>query len=194
MSKKYDEYLAEHRANVEKGCRWLCENVLTDMFPHTCFYIDGKQYESSKVSAWATYNVFCDIDIKEHDASKNSVIEYDAYDAHFYGNNKSYAVVQGFKYAWLHHIHHNPHHWDYWVLLNDDVSDGETALEMPMGFVVEMICDWWAFSWKNGDLTEIFSWYEEHKEYIRLHPKTKKIVEDILNKMHKTISEKKVEQ
>ena len=39
---------------------------------------------------------------------------------------------------------------------------------------------WWAFSWAEGDLSEIFSWYDEHKDYIKLNPKTRETVEDIL--------------
>ncbi len=43
-----------------------------------------------------------------------------------------------------------------------------------------MICDWWAFSWQKGDLSEIFSWYDKHQKYIKLAPNTRKTVEDIL--------------
>lgn len=43
-----------------------------------------------------------------------------------------------------------------------------------------MICDWWAFSWQKKDLSEIFSWYDEHSAYIELAPKTRQTVEDIL--------------
>ena len=46
-----------------------------------------------------------------------------------------------------------------------------------------MICDWWAFSWRNGDLTEIFDWYGKHKDYMKLSDKTRKTVEGILSKI-----------
>ena len=36
------------------------------------------------------------------------------------------------------------------------------------------------FSWSKGDLTEIFSWYDSHKKYIKLHNNTRSIVEEIL--------------
>lgn len=51
---------------------------------------------------------------------------------------------------------------------------------MPHNYIFEMICDWWAFSWSKGNLSEIFSWYDEHSAYIKLAPKTREIVEDIL--------------
>ena len=80
MSIQYDNYLTEHKENVAKGFRWLQENipeVIEDGFEwQICF---------------------------NHDVSKTDPEEYDAYDAYFYGNNRSYAVVQNFKKAWLTH-------------------------------------------------------------------------------------------
>ncbi len=45
--------------------------------------------------------------------------------------------------------------------------------------ILEMICDWWSFSWKTGNLYEIFNWYDAHKDYIKMHPKSRKKVETI---------------
>lgn len=117
-----------------------------------------------------------------HDQSKYQQDEYDAYDNYFYGN-KSYSVVQDFKRAWLLHIHRNPHHWQYWILVNDDPDESENLIEIPYNYIIEMICDWWSFSWTKGELYEIFGWYEEHKNYIKLHPKTKSTIEAILNQI-----------
>ena len=112
--------------------------------------------------------------------SKDDEEEYNAYDAYFYGGNRSYQVVKDFNYAWLHHIHNNPHHWQYWVLINDDPDEGEIIMDMPYNYIVEMICDWWAFSWKDEKLNEIFEWYEEHKKYMKLSDTTRHTVETIL--------------
>ena len=95
-----------------------------------------------------------------HDASKYTPAEYDAYDKYFYGD-KTKKVEENFNIAWLHHIHNNPHHWQHWVLVNDE--DGPRALEIPKEYVIEMICDWWAFSHKSGNLYEIFDWYKYHR-------------------------------
>ena len=86
----------------------------------------------------------------------------------------------------MHHIHNNPHHWQHWVLLRDD-GDIET-LDMPMHYIIEMICDWWSFSWNDGDLFEIFTWYGANKDIIKLSTWTKITVENILDMM-KTILE-----
>ena len=54
---------------------------------------------------------------------------------------------------------------------------------MPDNYIFEMIYDWWSFSWAKSNLYEIFDWYNERKNYIKLSDKTRKKVEDILEKM-----------
>ncbi len=161
MSYEYDSYLERHRRNVTKAFRWMQRNL-----PEVI------------EECGAEHNI-----VFAHDRSKDEPDEYKAYDAYFYGRNQSYAVVQEFNRAWLLHIHRNPHHWQHWVLINDDPEEGKILLEMPYEYIIEMICDWWSFSWEKGSLFEIFVWYNDHKEYIELHPDTRKIVEDILYQM-----------
>lgn len=163
MSYQYDQYLIKHKANVKKGFNWLRENT-PDLFGNDS---DGIEWQVCL----------------SHDQSKTEQDEYNAYDAYFYGTNKSFSVVQEFNKAWLLHIHRNPHHWQYWVLINDDPEEGNVCIEMPYVYVIEMICDWWSFSWDKGNLKEIFKWYEDHKDYIKLHKNTRKIVEQILSRI-----------
>ena len=170
MSYEYDEYLRDHRKNVAKGYTWLQVN-LPDILR-----VDNPIDVEKQICSY-------------HDYSKDSVAEYDAYDAYFYGKNKSYAVVQAFNKAWLHHIHVNPHHWQHWVLINDDPGEGEVILDMEYRYIIELVCDWWSFSWKKGELYEIFSWYDQHKAYIKLSDKTRKTVEDILDKIREKLDE-----
>ena len=120
----------------------------------------------------------------EHDLSKSDMEEYNSYDAYFYGGNRSYQVVQDFNYAWLRHIHKNPHHWQYWILIEGDPELGEIVLDMPYNYILEMICDWWAFSWSSNNLYEIFNWYDAHKDYMKLSDKTRRLVESILDRIH----------
>ena len=54
---------------------------------------------------------------------------------------------------------------------------------MPYVFIIEMVCDHWSFSWKSGDLYEIFNWYNEHKAGIKFSDKTRKTYESILDKI-----------
>ena len=58
---------------------------------------------------------------------------------------------------------------------------------MPYNYIIEMICDWWAFSWNSRNLNEIFDWYDEHKNYMKLSDATRKTVEDILSKIKKRL-------
>lgn len=145
MSFQYDQYLARHRANVKRGFDWLSEN-LPGLMTNTL------------TAGWNTEFA--------HDQSKNEPDEYEAYDAYFYGNNRSYEVVQRYQRAWLLHIHRNPHHWQHWVLIHDDMEDGEleTVLEMPYDYI-----------------------YEEHSKYIKLAQTTKITVEYILDNMKKKL-------
>ena len=167
MSLEYDLYLQEHKENVFKGLEWIHENI-----PEV---LEGCNYPA--LEQQIRYG---------HDASKSEPDEYVAYDKYFYGRNRSFAVVEHFNQAWLMHQKRNPHHWQYWVLINDDPGEGMIILDMPYNYIIEMICDWWAFSWAKGDLREIFKWYVAHKDYMKLSDKTRKIVDNIL----KTISHK----
>lgn len=170
MSQAYDAYLREHIGNVQRGWEWLDRHFLdlhNKMKGHDLWIFD------------------------KHDASKYSDDEYNAYDKYFYGNNKSFKVVQDFNYAWLHHIHNNPHHWQYWILVHDD--EPEEVLDMPFWYIVEMICDWWSFSWKTGKLDEIFEWYEKHKD-MKLSDKTRHEVEKLLGMIRQELDKEKANE
>lgn len=171
MSTRYDEYIVEHTSNVQRAYDWIKTN-LPEILPE---------------GMTAKFDLDCLI--RDHDSSKYEREEYVAYDEYFYGGNKSYEVVKDFNYAWLHHIHNNPHHWQYWILNNDDPEEGEKVLDMPYNYIIEMICDWWSFSWKKGKLDEIFKWYEEHEDHMKLSSYTRDRVESILTKIKAKLEE-----
>lgn len=166
MSKDYDEYLKEHIENVKKGCKWLLENI-PEIFPETY-----KQYPE-----------VIEGHFDMHDKSKFSVEEYEPYDDYFY-REKTLAIEKAFNFAWLHHCHENCHHWQYWVIIGDTPMDGVRGLDMPVICIIEMICDWWSFSWKSGNLMEIFDWYQSYKNWMILSGATRIQVENILDKMY----------
>lgn len=171
MSYQYDMYIQEHKANVASAFRWIEKNLPDILKPEL-----GGVYE---------YNI-----CYEHDESKYSIEEYKAYDDYFYGD-KSHEVVEKFNRAWLHHIHANPHHWQHWILFEDDPTSGEKykALDMPDPYILEMICDWWSFSFRAGDLHEIFRWYDERKDRIVFSKATRKRVEYILDRIREKLDE-----
>lgn len=163
MSEEYDRYLSEHVSNVKRSLNWMLDNI-----------------SNSRAETLAIEEAL----LHDHDYSKYSISEYDQYDNYFYGERTD-AVKFAFDNAWLHHIHHNPHHWQHWVLLEDDPENGLPfkALHIPLPFVYEMIADWWSFSWKSGNLFEIFNWYAEHAPNQLINSETRAVVENILKKI-----------
>lgn len=161
----YNHYLMEHVHNVVYAYEWLKAN-LPD--------IDGL----SGIGAGLDYF---------HDSSKYGLQEFDAYDDYYYRKEKTPEVVAAYKKAWLHHIHNNPHHWQHWVLINDE--EPVEALEMPDNYIIEMICDWWSFGWRAKNPRELFNWYKENKGKIVLHPNTRIKVELILSMIDKKLYE-----
>lgn len=166
MSIQYDEYLQQHKNAVYEGFLWMKKNI-------------PEIFENDDIITKVDYNIKFG-----HDASKENPDEYQAYDTYFYGKNRSSQVVEDFNYAWLTHIHKNPHHWQHWILHSDDPKEGAKCLEMPYEYIIEMICDWWSFSWNKGNLFEIFKWYEERKDHIMLNKTTRNKLEAILQAMY----------
>ena len=168
MSTEYNEYLKAHKENVSRAFDWMITNLPNVLEPD--------------IALKAAFQIKL-----YHDASKGDLEEYDAYDKYFYGGERTQQTVDDFNRAWLHHIHKNPHHWQHWVLIEDDADGEPICIEMPQEYVIEMICDWWSFSWKTGNLGEIFSWYDKH-DNIKLHPNTRALVESILQQMREKLS------
>lgn len=170
MSDKYDAYLAEHRVNVVKAYQWMKAYIPEVLY--VINFIDNAERQALE------YRI---VFFNHHDISKNSKEEYLAYDAYFYGEERTKLVEQNFDRAWLMHIHKNPHHWQYWILIEDEGRI--LTIDMDYQYIIEMICDWWSFSWKSGNLLEIFDWYEDKKENMLLGDRTRRIVEHILSMM-----------
>ena len=88
-------------------------------------------------------------------------------------------VKEEFNIAWLHHQHRNPHHWQWWVLRNDN---GPTEVfEMPLQYRAEMLCDWHgagkAIMGKNSNTKE---WYIKNKDKMILGDATRCWIESEL--------------
>lgn len=187
MSWDYDMYLYNHVNNTQIAFDWMINNIanidLMKIFPDVNFQTVSEN-------------------LKKHDASKYSEKEYKAYDEYFYGERTT-KVKNDFNLAWLHHIHCNPHHWQHWVLIQDKgnadsyYSGKFVALDMPDDYILEMICDWWSFSWQKHseatgfDLTaglyEVFDWYDKHKSIIIFSSKTRTKVEKLLELIKETL-------
>ena len=168
MSKEYDDYLKNHIGAVQKAAKWMMERNIGGV----------NDLPDGGVVAFS-----CKAQV--HDESKYLVEEYGPYDAYFYGEGDE----EAFDRAWLHHIHHNPHHWQHWLLFEDENDGKPKALEMPKVYALEMVADWWSFSWRSGNLREVFRWYDEHKARIVLHPRTREYVESVLGEIEEKLDE-----
>lgn len=84
------------------------------------------------------------------------------------------------RLCWLKHYHRNSHHWQHWLVHLDDGTS--YALPIPDGDRREMLADWIAVS-KRPDRLDMLSWYSKNKEFLLLHPDTRRWVEkEIHNK------------
>lgn len=166
MSREYDQYLVNHKAEVGTAYQWFKRNM-----PE--FVLE------TLINSGLTLEALEHQILVEHDASKTRLDEYPAYDRHFYAGLLQSETQGAFDLAWLKHIHRNPHHWQYWVLPGDDFRS-VPALEIPQNYVLEMLCDWWSFSWRNYEPDRIFEWWDRHKGIMILHPKTRDLIHDVM--------------
>jgi len=159
MSLEYDEYLGEHVYAVNQAYRWLHGNL-----PQFFEDISIPDFEEQ---------------IAKHDQSKSSNTEYPFYDAHFCGEIKE--TEPEYMAARTRHMHRNGHHWQHWVLIHN--HGHIDAIDMPDEYIIEMLCDWWSFSWMDGNLNNIFDWYERNAQRIILSRHTRETLENILCEM-----------
>jgi hypothetical protein len=132
-----------------------------------------------------------------HDWSKFTPREWFPYVQNFYGKPVEYYRTaarrnvfmrgprghawrdnQAFDKAWLSHQHRNPHHWQHWLLREDD---GDTkALRMPEKFVREMVADWMGAGRAITGKWEVEKWYAANAHKIVLHDDTRLLVERLI--------------
>ena len=111
--------------------------------------------------------------VSGHDNSKYGPDEFDGYRQFFYPKEGEEKNKDWFNKAWNHHYMINPHHWEYHLEKPDE------AREMPKLNIAEMVLDWIAMSmkFKNSPVT----WYNQNKDKIVLHKKTRNQVEQVLS-------------
>lgn len=160
---EYKKYIEDHKARVRQFAE-----ILKDKLPELFDNIDTEVFDEL---------------IREHDDSKYSEEEFEAYAQRFYNNGE-----EGFEFeqAWKHHWTHNEHHPEFWL--------GE---DMPLIYILEMLCDWGSFAIDKNDLSELSKYYyskardDEEKD---LSDNTKIIIEEILEKFNSVISEASLEE
>lgn len=152
----YDEYLRNHINNVIRSY-----NVIKSELP---------DWLRSKVQ----YLVY------EHDKSKYSDIEYNGYLNHYYLHDQYNKELGDYNIAWNHHIHNNPHHWQYW-LLYDETNFKVNTLDMYPEYVIEMLCDWNSFYYsKDNKGDTAYDWFMKNKQKMLLSDNTLRIIDSYI--------------
>jgi len=129
-----------------------------------------------------------------HDLSKFLPDEWIAYANYFYGKDaeehwkkrregkgyyKPYNTGdQKFDFCWLLHQKRNDHHWQWWVLPEDD--GGLFALPMKKRAIIEMICDWRGAGRAQGYKDNTPEWYAKNKKHQKMHHLTRQFLENKL--------------
>ncbi len=111
-----------------------------------------------------------------HDWTKFLPREWLPYTKFFYGE-KTPAAAADFKIAWNHHQKHNPHHWQFWVLVNDSDEPKISALDMPEHFIREMVADWVGAGLAITGQVEVQKWYNANYDQIILSERTRERVD-----------------
>lgn len=135
-----------------------------------------------------------------HDLSKFLPSEFIPYANFFYGekggdikkgrNETGYYKPintgdKAFDFAWLLHQKRNRHHWQWWILPEDE--GGIKVLSIEDVYLKEMICDWVGagkaqghFSPKNDKYFETRKWYQQNGSKMNLEENTRKKIEIII--------------
>lgn len=164
----YHEYLNKHIQGVKDTWEQVLkpalisdlkmENVPDEMIQAICFETD--------------------LVIKDHDASKYGEEEWVPYRDHFYDNKGNPRDELAYKQAWNHHQKHNPHHWQYWVLIQDTSDPQLNPMPMPIKHLMELLADWQSAGHHYGNTA--YSWYQENKHRMHFHPDTQALLEHYL--------------
>lgn len=130
-----------------------------------------------------------------HDWSKFRWSEFKPYAEHFYGKGKDIKAGRDktgyykptdtgdpdFDFAWLLHQKRNKHHWQWWVLPEDE--GGVKLIPMQPKYRLEMLCDWLGASkaqGNGGDIASVRAWFEKNGGKMQLHQDTREWVEWVL--------------
>ncbi len=119
-----------------------------------------------------------------HDWQKFTPTEWSPYREKFFGTAPSprrsdggydpLSLSEEFSRAWLHHVHHGPHHWQHWCTPTDrgDIK----VLTMPEKYRLEMLADWRGAGLAQRS-PDCAAWYRANRDKMLLDPATRSWVE-----------------
>ena len=83
-----------------------------------------------------------------------------------------------FDYAWLLHQKRNPHHWQYWILIND--NGNIRSIQIPNKYILEMVADWRGAGKAINGKDNTYEWYLKNKDIIILNQISRDNIELLL--------------
>ncbi len=104
--------------------------------------------------------------------------KYGCYEAAPWGSLPEDIIQTKFDFAWLLHQKRNPHHWQWWLLPEDD--GGIKILPMLEKYLMEMLCDWEGAGKAQNNTTPTREWYLANKSKMQLNPETIKKLQKLL--------------
>lgn len=131
-----------------------------------------------------------------HDLGKFSIKEFCASAKYFQGTKSPIDAekeANGYSYAWLHHMGHNPHHWQHWI----DFEKGSLSIvRIPAKYVVEMLCDWVgagkAYNNKKWTPETFISWAKVNIPTMHLHEDTRNYIHEMLRHVEEQRTEQSI--
>ena len=130
-----------------------------------------------------------------HDFSKFRPSEWLPYVEYFYGNwdrdepddfrywTGRDKVQRPFDRAWLKHQHRNQHHWQHWVLREDEGN--VKLIGMPYFIIVQMVCDWIGASKAiRGKDAMPVEWYRKEKDKMEMEEVSQNTFEMLIGFRH----------
>lgn len=178
---EYRDYIQTHVSNVE------------DAFMRYFVPLLNRENLSELLTDKEIYDAIIKArkNIQVHDASKYDEIEFDAYRYKFYPTDEEQAdpdykstVEARFRVGWEHHYANNKHHPDHWA--SEQLKPFQ---DMPIEYIIEMICDWLAMGVYFG--TSTIEWFENEAERERecMTENTEQLVKEFLYVICPTVEE-----
>lgn len=168
--RKYASYVLRHKfhvfiASYQLGVPWL--GLIHDLsklrpsewFPYANFFYGKKQTESELLSGMG---------FSKEEAER---IKKVGWHKPTETNDKKYDL------AWFLHLRRNKHHWQYWIIPND--NDGVKAMQIPEKYIREMVSDWKGAGKALHHPDDIL-WYNTNKDKMVIHPDSRKRIEKLL--------------
>jgi len=87
-----------------------------------------------------------------------------------------------FNIAWNIHQNRNPHHWQYWVLIQDNDEPRYFPVGMPDKFIKEMVADWAGAGRAITGKWEVSEWYMKNRLKMIMRGEDHNKVEELLAK------------